>query len=188
LKVPGAMLRGLLFFTLFFSAFSTQPMEKKQPELSQLELVAWRLAGKLPHIDINGTDFTIDLRLRELRDRESPWNSIDLTDLEPQLDGDGPSFFYDTKKHSLYELDGNLTELPENVVLVELPNEYILDPVAAARSVGYSDDRFLGEYPIQQYLIAVVTRLEETFLPKMIQENIQRLAENIKNSNPKIGR
>jgi hypothetical protein len=148
--------------------------------LTQLELVAWRLAGRLPHIDINGTDFTVDLRLQELRETESPWNHIDLTDMETAFDSDGYLFFYDTKKHNIHELDGNLTELPENVVLVELPSDYILDPVAAARYVGYSDDKFLNEFPIQENLKAEVTPLEETFLPKMIAENLQKEKNDIR--------
>ncbi|WP_345209335.1 hypothetical protein [Mucilaginibacter gynuensis] len=43
---------------------------KPQP-LSQVSLQAARRAGKLPHIDINGTDFTIDWRLKELRQTDA---------------------------------------------------------------------------------------------------------------------
>jgi hypothetical protein len=156
-------------------------------QLSQLELVAWRLAGKLPHIDINGTDFTIDLRLRELRETESPWNSIDIRDLENGLDSEDYLFFYDTRKRNIYTLDDHITELPENIVLIELPNEMILDPVAAARGVGYSEDKFLEEYPIQQHLKAGVRQLTETFLPEMIAENLRK-RENDTRFDRKVGR
>lgn len=44
-----------------------------------------RLAGVLPHIDIAGTDFPIDWRLRELRETGRPGNHIDINrcDLSP---------------------------------------------------------------------------------------------------------
>ncbi|MEB0249632.1 hypothetical protein QN344_05765 [Mucilaginibacter sp. 5B2] len=145
-----------------------------QQILPQAELVTQRLAGKLPHIDINGTDFTIDLRLQELRETEMPWNHISIMDLEPSLDGDDQLFLYDTQKHCAYELDDNITELPEHVVLVALPDDFTLDPVAAARAVGYEETKFLDEYPIKQFLIAGITPLKDTFLPKMIEENLSR--------------
>jgi hypothetical protein len=145
-----------------------------QQILTQAELVAQRLAGKLPHIDINGTDFTIDLRLQELRETDTPWNNISIIDLEPSLDGNDQLFFYDTQKHCAYELNDNLTELPEHIVLVALPDLITLDPVAAARAVGYYDTKFLDEYPIKQFLIAGITRLKDTFLPEMIEENRSR--------------
>jgi hypothetical protein len=71
-----------------------------QPQLSQIELVAWRLAGKLPHIDINGTDFTIDLRLGELRETDAPWNRIDISELETAHDSNDRLFFFETRQHT----------------------------------------------------------------------------------------
>lgn len=133
-----------------------------------------RLAGKLPHIDINGTDFTIDLRLQELRETNAPWNHISIMDLEPSPDGEDQLFLYDTQKHCAYELAYNITELPEHVVLVALPDNLTLDLVAAARAVGYEETKFLSEYPIRQFLIAGITRLKDTILPQLIAKNLAR--------------
>lgn len=138
-----------------------------------MELIAWRLAGKLPHIDINGTDFTIDLRLKELRETDSPWNRIDISELETSPESDDRLFFYHTKDHTAWELPDDLTELPENVVLAELPGDLILDPIAAARQVGYNDEEFLQEYPIQQNMKAGIKQLSETFLPEFVEENLR---------------
>jgi hypothetical protein len=146
----------------------------KLAQQRQAELVAVRLAGKLPHIDINGTDFTIDVRLKELRETVSPWNRLEYSEQESSLDHDDYTFFYDTKKHNIWELDDNLTEMPENVVLVSMPNEMILDPVAAARSAGYEETKFLDEFPIQPDLKATVTQLAETFLPQFIRDNLEK--------------
>ncbi|MBD1385848.1 hypothetical protein IDJ75_11205 [Mucilaginibacter rigui] len=146
----------------------------EQQQLSQVELIAWRLAGKLPHIDINGTDFTIDIRLDELRETQAPWNRIDISDMETAPDSDDRLFFYHTKEHTPWELKDEITEVPEHVVLVALPPELILDPVAAARKVGFNDEEFLQEHPIRQYIKAGITPLAETFLPAFIEENIAK--------------
>jgi hypothetical protein len=145
-----------------------------QQQLSQVELIAWRLAGKLPHIDINGTDFTIDIRLGELRESPAPWNRIDISEMETAPDSDDRLFFYHTREHNEWIMDDGITELPKHVVLVALPNELILDPVAAARKVGFDDEEFLAEYPILQNLKAGVTPLSETFLPAFIEENLSQ--------------
>lgn len=167
-------LRDAEFQKAISKPIAPKPDLNAQPQLSQAELIAWRLAGKLPHIDINGTDFTIDVRLKELRETVSPWNRLEYSEQESSLDHDDYTFFYDTKKNNIWELDDNLTELPENVVLVSMPNEMILDPVAAARSVGYEETKFLNEYPIQPDLKATVTQLSETFLPQFIRENLEK--------------
>lgn len=148
-------------------------VQNEQPQLTQQELIAWRLAGKLPHIDINGTDFTIDVRLHELRETAAPWNRLEYAEQESSPGHDDYLFFYDTQKHQIWQLPDDLTVLPENVVMVSLPNELILDPVAAARSVGYEETKFLEEYPIQADLKATVIPLAETFLPRFIEENLQ---------------
>ena len=93
------------------------------------ELLAIRLKGKLPHIDINGTDFTIDWRLKELRETECPWNRISLERLDRTKPGGGFAFLYHTNDHNIFQPEERIFSLPENVVLVELPNEQILDPI-----------------------------------------------------------
>jgi hypothetical protein len=146
----------------------------QQQGLSQVELIAWRLAGRLPHIDINGTDFTIDLRLNELRETQVSWNRIDITDMETAPDSDDRLFFYHTQEHTAWELNDDITELPEHVVLVALPHELILDPVAAARKVGFNDEKFLQEYPIRQYIKAGIKPVAETFLSEFVNENLTK--------------
>lgn len=48
------------------------PVQQKQAA----ELLKIRLSGKLPHIDLAGTDSTIDWRLRQMRETEAPWKHI----------------------------------------------------------------------------------------------------------------
>lgn len=113
------------------------------------------------------------MRLKELRETAAPWNRLEYADEESSPGHNDYLFFYDTRKHNVWQLPDNLTILPENVVMVSLPNEMILDPVAAARNVGYEETKFLNEYPIQPDLKATVIPLAETFLPQFIAENLQ---------------
>jgi hypothetical protein len=45
------------------------------------EILARRLAGELPYIDVLGTDFTVEWRLKELRETAKPWKNINLRDM-----------------------------------------------------------------------------------------------------------
>ena len=51
-------------------------MEQQIKQQEAAELLQRRLAGKLPTINLAGTVFTIDWRLRELRENATPWNRI----------------------------------------------------------------------------------------------------------------
>ncbi len=149
-----------------------------------------RLSGKLPHIDLAGTDFTIDWRLRELRETELPWKNISLRDMEMSDSGEEYLCFYHTETHELFEVDENLFELPENVVVLEIPYEVKLDPVAVARQYGIGETDLLFEHPFQMNLSAKVTHLSETNLSRFIEENIQKRDNATDNAGrtPKRGR
>jgi hypothetical protein len=155
------------------------------------ESLAMRLSGKLPHIDLAGTDFTIDWRLKELRETELPWKHIGLQDLEMSDSGEEYLCFYNTETHELFEPDENLLDLPENVVVLEIPCEAKLDPVAVAREYGIGETDLLNDHPFQMNLKAKVTPLSETGLPEYIQNN-KRLAAgnslNNENQSQKRGR
>ncbi|GAC1310474.1 MAG: hypothetical protein NVSMB24_27820 [Mucilaginibacter sp.] len=143
---------------------------------------ALRLSGKLPHIDLAGTDFTIDWRLKELRETEEPWKNISLRDMEMSDSGEDYLCFYNTETHELYEPDENLLELPENVVVLEIPCEAKLDPVAVAREYGIGETDLLNDHPFQMNLKAKVTPLSETGLPEYIQNNKRLAAGNSLNN------
>jgi len=146
------------------------------------ENLAMRLSGKLPHIDLAGTDFTIDWRLKELRETELPWKHISLRDMEMSDSGEEYLCFYHTGTHELFEPDENLLELPENVVVLEIPCEARLDPIAVAREYGIGETDLLVEHPFQMNLKAKVTPLSETGLPEYIQNNKRLAAENSLNN------
>jgi len=133
-----------------------------------------RLSGKLPQIDLNGTDFTVDWRLKQLRETELPWNQLQLETMEISDSGLEYLCFYHTETHELFEPDETLMELPEKVVVLEIPYELILDPVAAAVSCGLNATDLLNEHPFKPHLTAKVTPLAETGLPEFITKNLNR--------------
>jgi hypothetical protein len=136
------------------------------------EKTALRLSGVLPHIDLAGTDFTVDWRLKELRETELPWNNISLAGMEMSDSGEEYLCFYNIETHELFEPDEKLLEIPENVVVLEIPYEIKLDPVAVARESGFADTELLMTHPIHDKLSAKVTPLSESGLPEFIANNI----------------
>jgi hypothetical protein len=154
------------------------------------ELLKIRLSGKLPHIDLAGTDFTIDWRLRQLRETEQPWKHISFENLDIDEFSEGYLCFFDTQSHEIFIPEENITELPENVVVLEIPNELKLDPVALARDLGIDEAELLAEHPIQMNLAAKVFPLSESGLPDFIENNRKRLgsSQHIEERQHKRGR
>lgn len=133
------------------------------------EQLGLRLAGKLPHLDIAGTDFTVDWRLRELRETDEPWKKLRFADMYET--GNVFLTFYHTNSHELYVPPKDLAELPEHVVLAEIPNDLSLDPVAVAREHRLNLAIVLLEYPYQALSKASLRPLSESALPELIEQN-----------------
>ncbi|WP_259069933.1 zeta toxin family protein [Mucilaginibacter sp. X4EP1] len=149
-------------------------MEQQIKQHEAAELLERRLAGELPHIDIAGSDFIIDWRLKELRENDVPHNRIAFEDMQLSPSGELYLCYYDTQKHKLYEPPANIKTLPKNVVLLEIPHELKLDPVAVAREHGIDTNFILKENPIQKDLMAVVNALSETGLSKLVEDNLKK--------------
>lgn len=160
------------------------PVQQQKAE----DLLKIRQSGKLPHIDLAGTDFTVDWRLRQMRETELPWKNISFDDFEMDDYGDKYLCFFNTETHELYMPPDDLMELPENVVVLEIPNKLHLDPIAVAREYGSDLSELLREYPITENLTAKVIPLTETGLPALIENNIRLQQEAMNQKQNKIGR
>lgn len=135
---------------------------------------ALRAAGMLPHIDIAGTDFTIDWRLRELRETAAPWNNIQLRDAEMSPEGEEYYLLYHTRSHEEYLFTDDVVAIPENVVFIKVPCEIRLDPYAVAVQYGIDPEEFVSKFPFEQNLMAQVCPLAETNIARLVEENRQR--------------
>lgn len=137
-----------------------------------------RLSGKLPHIDIAGTDFTVDWRLKELRETQNPTNSIRFSDMDLAEDGKAYRCFYDTKKHTIVHPPADITVLPKNLKVLEIPNGLQLDPIAVAREAGKDLEDFIAENPIQRNLEARLHPLSYSNLPEQVKQNAHEQSGN----------
>ena len=135
------------------------------------ELLAQRLAGILPRIDIAGQQFIIDWRLKELRDARDASVRIDLHGLPIDETGEQYLFFYNTRLKKADPPDPKMTHLPKDVVLLKIPYEMKLDPVGVAREYGLPDMELLERFPIQRELKVTVIPLDETELVQLVKRN-----------------
>ncbi len=130
-----------------------------------------RMAGKLPEIDIAGTMFFVDIRLHELRSDYQLMSRINLDHLEVGAKGDTYLFAFDTQTKQLVKIDPAITEWPEKVVIVEIPDEVKLDPYALARDSGIDPVEFIKTHPIEKELKAKIIPLKETGFPALMEKN-----------------
>ncbi|UOE50929.1 hypothetical protein MTO98_07540 [Mucilaginibacter sp. SMC90] len=145
-----------------------------EPEIamSQDDLTLRRLSGVLPHIDIAGTDFIVDWKNRELRESANPGNKLDINAMDLSPSEDGYLSYYHLPDHKRYVPEETLTELPQNVMLLEIPHELVLDPIAVIQEQGLVTLTLLKTYPVQDVLKAKLIPLNETLLPQVISENL----------------
>ncbi|RWU08135.1 hypothetical protein [Pedobacter chitinilyticus] len=145
--------------------------------------LAMRLSGKLPVIEICGDEFTIDLRLAELRHVHSEpmthVTKIHLNQLEPDFENDRYMFLYDTVKKCEYLLDHDAVSIPEQVKAIAVPSEFELDPVGYGIKSGMGPTAWLVKYPARPKLEAVVIPMKDTNIPEAIRANRERLADSL---------
>lgn len=152
-------------------------------EQTQEDLLAKRLAGILPNINIDGTNFTIDLHLKEIRETANPANSIPFKNMQPSESGESYLCYYNTKKNCIVYPANDITVLPKNVMVLEIPNEIKLDPIGFARKNGLTPDAVMKEHPLQKTITATLHPLSYSELPELVKSNLaeQERQESLKN-------
>ncbi len=87
----------------------------------------------LPKIQIEGTEFWVDIAKHELREVSDPYNRFSMGDAKEEM---GFShFLYDTKTRNLY-LHPDADDIPDHVRIVLLPPLKDIDPVGLANRQG----------------------------------------------------
>jgi hypothetical protein len=100
---------------------------------------------------------------------------LSLKSFELRPDGRTYEAYYHPVIKQVVQIDPGLTEFPDGVVKIQIPNEIGLDPVAAARAYRINERELLRRYPIQKNLKAEVIALSETHIPALIQRNREQL-------------
>lgn len=134
-----------------------------------------RRDGVLPKINIAGEDFVFDLRLQELRHAKYFFPVISLKSFELTNVGWNYEAYYHPVLKQVVEIDPKLTEFPEHVIKIKIPNEIGLDPVGTARQYGMDERDLLRQYPIQKDLKAELISLADTQIPELIRRNKEQL-------------
>ena len=163
-NIPAAKLAGMADFDVIVNA----------------DLLQARLAGQPPIIDLAGDHFTVDLRLRELRHAKNSYPVISLKSFELSEDGNHYQAFYQPLLQQVVQIDPRLTEFPDGVIMLRLPNDIGLDPIGVARQYGTDEKEFLRRCPIQKELKAEVIPLSETNVPAIIRRNREQLQQERK--------
>ncbi|MBB5441086.1 hypothetical protein HDC92_004791 [Pedobacter sp. AK017] len=156
------------------------PSQKEMQELTgsiiyqqqQTDLLEKRVSGRLPIIDIAGTSFTVDLGRNELRETKNPGNVINFKELVFSESKDKYHCYYHIKKHRIFHPDKDITVIPKNVKLLEIPNKNALDPFAVASEKGAVVKEFIAKYPLQGTIMANLHPLSKSYLPQIVKENL----------------
>ncbi|WP_333627474.1 hypothetical protein [Sphingobacterium siyangense] len=132
-----------------------------------------RVSGTLPHIDIAGDVYIVDLQMKELRLLQDNSCRLMMRDFEagsPLKNDFSYRFLYDTVRREPVTYMG-MPSANESIVVVELPDLFKLDPVGVARIAGYKDDHYIREYPIENSLKAIIRDLKGVALFSKVAES-----------------
>jgi len=173
------------FVMKLLDEYNDRPRADRERPLSTEALTLRRLAGELPHLAIDETDFTVDWKNRELRETANPSNKLDLHAMELSPQENSYLSYYHLADRKNYVPDEFMIELPQNVMLLEIPHELILDPVAVIQEQGLDNLSLLRNHPVLAGLSGKLIPLTETLLPQIIAENLLTQEQQVKS---KIGR
>lgn len=134
--------------------------------------------GMLPTIDIEGHLFFVDLRMNKLRPKDDFLsNGICFSDIEEYFkDTTGNYIFpYDPHKKEPGNIDyETITKIPKDLIVVEIPSDYKLDPIGWNRQHGYDLKDGLEETRLQMNFKAKRAKWEDIDVPQKIKENLAR--------------
>lgn len=107
-------------------------------------------ARTLPKIQIEGTDFWVDIAKHELREVSDPYNRFSMGDVKEEM---GFSYFlYDTNTKNLH-LHQDIADVPDHVRIVLLPPLKDIDPIGLAARQG----RISAQYQQQATPVKLTT-------------------------------
>lgn len=113
--------------------------------MNERELSFRRGGGRmLPIWSMAGTEFFLDIRMNEFRERNDFSNRISLDSLHHE-DG-GMALYFDKTLKTIVLGEIDFRNLPDHIELVAIPPLSDLDPVGAAREYGADLDILLDEH------------------------------------------
>lgn len=152
------------------------------------DLYKRRLAGELPVMDIMDWPFYVDERLGSLRPKDDfSTMGLKFREMDEINDKGDYVFAYKPSSHQIAFPDyENMTEVPKDVFLIQIPNEMDSDPIGFARNNGLDIKSFALQHPPQRDLKATVLQFgDQPGLTELIEKNRKRLGISDENSGQK---
>lgn len=135
--------------------------------------------GQLPTVDIAGHIFYADARIELLRPKDDfTTMGIRFSEIEHYFDEDKNCYIipYNPTTHQFQELDyDTITEYPKELLAVEFPHEYTLDPIGWNRHNGFDETQNLKKTGLKLEFTARTIPWNETGIDQTIKKNLKRL-------------
>lgn len=135
--------------------------------------------GILPTIAIEGHIFFVDIRMNKLRPKDDFLsNGISFSEIEEYFnDTTGNYIFpYDPKKREPANIDyETITKIPKDLIVVEIPSDYKMDPIGWNRQHGYDLKDGLEETGLQMNFKAKRAKWKDIYVPQKIKENLAQI-------------
>ncbi len=137
--------------------------------------------GQLPTVKIAGHIFYVDIRMDMLRPKDDFLSrGIRFPDIEYYFSEEKKAYVipYNPRTREFQDLDyDEITEYPKDLIAVSFPLETKLDPVGWNRHHGYNPKYGLKETGIQSHFNAKIIPWEQTDLPYIIKDNLEKLEQ-----------
>ncbi len=140
--------------------------------------------GMLPTIDIEGHTFYVDIRMDKLRPKDDFLsNGIVFSEIENYFNDATETYIipYNPQKRELGDIDyETITEIPKDLVVIEIPSEFKLDPIGWNRQHGFDllDDVKRGS--LEMNFTAKQCKWEDIYVPQKIKENLEQIEKSKK--------
>ena len=135
--------------------------------------------GMLPTIQIEGHTFYVDIRMDMIRPKDDfISNGIRFSEIENFLDEQRDIYIipYNPYKREFTDIDyETITEIPPDLVVIEIPSEYKLDPIGWNRLHGYPLTDGLKEVGLPLNFVASRATWDDIYVPQKIKENLESM-------------
>lgn len=137
-----------------------------------------RKKGVLPLVQIQDHPFQVDVMKDELRSLFNPSKRLPFEGMVDNEMDHGYKFFLDSKNLTLVHVHAEMIQIPESLVLVEIPDVMVLDPIGMARKYGLRDEFFLKTYGYKSSIQAKVINASQSGLLEFVERNKKRRMES----------
>lgn len=140
--------------------------------------------GMLPTIEIEGHTFFVDIRMNKLRPKDDFLsNGIMFSEIEGNFDDTTGTYIfpYDPRKKEPGCVDyETITEIPIDLVVIQIPSEITMDPIGWNREHGYDLKNSLEKTVLKMNFIAKRCTWEDIRIPQKIKENLAQIEKSKK--------